>query len=202
MTAATTRSGPRSPAAPTGRSRWTKTGARDKTHLRDVGPHQMQRRHCTICPCRFAHPHLRPRSAMIMHCWFADASFSCPFLARSRRRALWLDFSAVVDAAQADGGLSGDAAGELRRLAYAFMGCLGDIYAAGAGGEADRSAFLARARRALVAAANAAAFLGGRGYAESFVMQTALQAAKVAAEATPQPLPPQPQPAAAAVAAA
>ena len=111
----------------------------------------------------------------------------------------------MVDAAQADGGLNGDAAGELRRLAYAFMGCLGDIYAAGAGPgcEADRTAFLARAQRALGAAADAAAVLVGRGYAESVAMQAALQAAaKVAAEA-PQPQPPAlQQQAAAAVAAA
>ncbi len=78
---------------------------------------------------------------------------------RRRRRALWSDFSSVVDAAAADGSLSEHEASELRRLAYAGAPCLTAVYAAqggapppGVAGEA-RDAFLACARRALEAAA-------------------------------------------------
>ena len=123
----------------------------------------------------------------------------------SRRRALFLDFSAVVDAAQADGALSGDAAVELRRLAYAFMGCLADIYAVGAGPgrETDRAAFLARARRALQAASYTAAEALQHGAPESLVMKMAVEAAAEELRQAPPPLLPAALPqAAAAVAAA
>jgi len=120
----------------------------------------------------------------------------------SRRRALWLDFSAVVDSAEADGSLDEAAAADLRRLAYSGAACLADIYAAGAapGRENDRVAFLARARRALEAAAAAATAsqeASLRGAAERAAVQAAAQAAAMS-----PPQPPAPAPAAAAIAAA
>ena len=115
---------------------------------------------------------------------------------------MWADFCAVVDAAQADGELSRDAAAELRRLAYAFMAVLADIYAAGAGREAGRGAFLARARRALDAATAAAAEAMRSGVTQYAAVQAAAAAAVAAAMSPQQPQPPARQQAAAAVAAA
>ncbi len=79
-------------------------------------------------------------------------------LPRSRRKALWQDFADVVDAAAAEGALAPAEAAELRRLAYAGAGVLAEVYGGGAGPAAEpseRAAFLARARRALEAAAAA-----------------------------------------------
>lgn len=115
-----------------------------------------------------------------------------------------MDFTAVVNAAEADGALAPEAAAELRRLAYSGAACLADIYAAGSGkGEPDRAAFLARARRALEAAAAAAAVATEQQQQNGAVERAAVQAAVQAAQATsPQQPAPAPATATAAIAAA